>query len=157
MRMAVLHYCLTLVILYTFHVSMICGYSDFVSKIPNGDKISNPCSNDPLDYWFGVGHQSSGGADARNQFGVDFANAGYSWTKSLCQMDSDGDGKTNGEELGDPDCTWTEGATPSKSSDLSHPAICEPLHSPTCCGKKQSWLRCHVPCPEDRKSANTEL
>ena len=30
----------------------------------------------------------------------------YQWTEALCHMDSDGDGRTNGEELGDPDCVW---------------------------------------------------
>ena len=27
----------------------------------------------------------------------------------LCPLDSDGDGATNGEELGDPDCNWVRG------------------------------------------------
>lgn len=35
-------------------------------------------------------------------------------------MDSDGDGKTNGEELGDPTCVWTAGATPTDSA-TGHP------------------------------------
>lgn len=38
------------------------------------------------------------------------------WTVDLCQKDSDGDGKTNGEELGDPNCTWIAGSTPSGKS-----------------------------------------
>ncbi len=29
------------------------------------------------------------------------------WTKALCKMDSDGDGKSNGEELGDPYCLFS--------------------------------------------------
>ena len=40
---------------------------------------------------------------------------------NLCQKDSDQDGKTNGEELGDPNCQWTEGATPELISGLTHP------------------------------------
>jgi hypothetical protein len=32
------------------------------------------------------------------------------WTAALCQKDSDGDGLTNGQELGDPCCTWVEAA-----------------------------------------------
>ena len=36
-------------------------------------------------------------------------------------MDSDGDGWSNGEELGDPDCTWTPGSTPKRTSDITHP------------------------------------
>ncbi len=34
------------------------------------------------------------------------------WTKELCEMDSDEDGATNGEELGDPCCKWRVGGTP---------------------------------------------
>ena len=36
-------------------------------------------------------------------------------------MDSDGDGVYNGEELGDPDCTWTRGSTPTRTSDITSP------------------------------------
>lgn len=36
--------------------------------------------------------------------------------------DSDGDSKTNGEELGDPDCVWRENAIPDKNA-FSHPGI----------------------------------
>lgn len=34
----------------------------------------------------------------------DFKNAGKKWTVDLCKKDSDGDGFTNGQELGDPSC-----------------------------------------------------
>ena len=44
------------------------------------------------------------------------------WDATLCQMDSDVDGKTNGEELGDPDCTWTPGAQPSVTTGITHPS-----------------------------------
>jgi hypothetical protein len=37
----------------------------------------------------------------------DFAEAGHKWTVDLCQKDSDKDGFTNGQELGDPDCKVT--------------------------------------------------
>ena len=32
-----------------------------------------------------------------------------SWTTALCNADSDGDGVSNGAELGDPNCIWTAG------------------------------------------------
>lgn len=35
-------------------------------------------------------------------------------------MDSDRDNSTNGEELGDPNCVWFEGQTPS-GTPKSHP------------------------------------
>ena len=44
------------------------------------------------------------------------------WTRELCGMDSDGDGLTNGQELGDPYCTWTpEAKNPDYKTGLSHP------------------------------------
>jgi dopamine beta-monooxygenase len=41
------------------------------------------------------------------------------WTPELCRKDSDGDGKTNGEELGDPKCVWNGNAPDGKA--VSHP------------------------------------
>lgn len=46
-------------------------------------------------------------------FTQDFEIAKFKWSTDLCQKDSDQDGRTNGQELGDPDCKWTEGGTPS--------------------------------------------
>ena len=43
------------------------------------------------------------------------------WNRTLCEKDSDGDGRTNGEELGDPDCVWQEGNIFQKVGELSHP------------------------------------
>merc|ERR1712217_832204 len=37
--------------------------------------------------------------------------------------DSDGDGQSNGLELGDPNCDWTLGATPARAVDISHPGF----------------------------------
>ena len=52
-------------------------------------------------------------------------------------MDSDGDGKTNGQELGDPTCAWTPaGAPPSRTENITHP------------GTEGSSLKSNV---EDRK------
>lgn len=43
------------------------------------------------------------------------------WSKSLCQLDSDNDGKSNGEELGDPNCVWAPGKSVQKKTGLTHP------------------------------------
>lgn len=63
----------------------------------------------------GIGHVDCRGGvyDASlNTFGVAFIANGKAWTRALCEADSDGDGYTNGEELGDPCCMWTfEGAS----------------------------------------------
>ena len=42
------------------------------------------------------------GKNKLNPFGEDFDDEKYKWTKKLCEEDSDGDGFTNGQELGDP-------------------------------------------------------
>lgn len=52
----------------------------------------------------------------------DFAAAAHIWTETLCKTDSDGDGKTNGEELGDPACIWNVGDRPAGSAP-GHPGM----------------------------------
>lgn len=64
-------------------------------KIPNGQK--NTCMNC---------HFTLDGGD-NNAFGISFKNAGKRWTKTLSQIDSDGDTFTNGQELQDPTGIWT--------------------------------------------------
>ena len=43
---------------------------------------------------------SCDGGDDINKFGNHFEDAGMKWTKELCMKDSDGDGQSNGLELG---------------------------------------------------------
>mgnify|MGYP000845552294 CR=1 FL=1 len=81
-------------------------------KIPNGDQTIDGSS--------AMGHVSTTGGGARNDFGKAFAAASHTWTTELCQGDADGDGLSNGLELGDECCQWTDGAAPV-TSDLSHP------------------------------------
>merc|ERR1712190_108487 len=45
------------------------------------------------------------------------------WTRFLCEQDSDGDGQSNGLELGDPHCMWRPGDEASRSTDISHPGF----------------------------------
>ncbi|EDV19969.1 expressed hypothetical protein [Trichoplax adhaerens] len=142
--MAKYAYLLVTIVFFTT-ITDIYGYLPYQTKIPNGARVPNPCSSSNA-IWAGVGHQAAAGGGARNPFGVAFANANRTWTMALCQADSDGDGKTNGAELGDPDCIWLEGSAPNMTTGLSHPGICEPMNSATCCGK-QSWLSCGVACP----------
>ena len=73
----------------------------------------------------GVGHAAcSGGSSSgdNNAFGLAFAAAGHAWTTALCQADSDGDGQTNGQELGDPCCVWRVGDAPQFAA-ASHPGV----------------------------------
>ena len=108
------------------------GYPGFQDNIPNGKNVPDPCQ--PGHAWNGVGHENREGGGARNRFGVDFFENNMQWTKELCEKDSDSDGKTNGEELGDPDCVWVKGSIPAVTDLdlLSHPGVCEPITSPGC-------------------------
>ena len=45
---------------------------------------------------------------------------GVSWSRLFCQ-DADGDGQTNGQELGDPCGLWRRGAEAPRTGDLSDP------------------------------------
>eukprot|EP00756_Hemistasia_phaeocysticola_P057101 Hpha_TRINITY_DN33731_c0_g1::TRINITY_DN33731_c0_g1_i1::g.25090::m.25090 len=108
---------------FGFVVCLACavaGKQIYQDEIPNGKNVV--VNGSP---WPGVGHVATAGGGPRNQFGTDFETAGKTWTTAFCQMDSDGDGETNGEELGDPQCTWTKGsADPTKTSgSVTHPGL----------------------------------
>lgn len=91
------------------------AYAKYVALLPNGDNISG---------YPAIGHPDSAGADGVNTFGEAFKAAGNTWTTALCKADSDGDGYTNGEELGDPCCTWTTTNTAGLvTSGVSHPGL----------------------------------
>ncbi|XP_041357677.1 temptin-like [Gigantopelta aegis] len=102
------------VLLLIFAALGTCSKS-YRDRIPNGHNVLDPCDHSVT--WPAVGH------DSRHphhhikhhllQFGLDFHAAGKRWTGALCRQDSDGDGRTNGEELGDPSCQWSVGDTPS--------------------------------------------
>merc|ERR1719189_3341829 len=61
-------------------------------------------------------------------------------------MDSDGDGITNGQELGDPDCVWTPESTPSITDGVTHPGQnCQPVTpAPTPAPTPPSDAQCEV-------------
>ena len=79
------------------------GLSDLVSQIPNGGVYS--C---------GTCHTSS---SAWNPFGQDFNANNRLWNATLAGLDSDGDGFTNGQELGDPNGT----GTPTPGAQVGNP------------------------------------
>ncbi|KAK3764739.1 hypothetical protein RRG08_042048 [Elysia crispata] len=121
-------------------VTLSSSYSFYRSVLPNGNNVLHPCK--PGEVWSAVGHENPAGGGTRNSFGLDFRAAGYRWTQELCQMDSDGDGKTNGQELGDPTCAWTPaGAPPSRTENITHPGVCDPIDLPRCQGRTD-FLEC---------------
>ena len=84
------------------------AYSSYMSRIPNTPNSCNTC-------------HSYGGGSPRNAFGLAFDSNGLVWTDALANADSDSDGQSNGEELGDPCGIWSQGETPARSNDLSKP------------------------------------
>jgi len=97
--------------------STVTAYSEYTTELPNVPSVNGSP-------WPGVGHVSRDGGGLRNQFGKDFAAGGYVWSEQLCRKDSDGDGFTNGFELGDPNCKWKKGdPRPITSYSTSHPGL----------------------------------
>lgn len=95
--------------------------STYRNLIPNGYAGLYPGSGIKCIF---LGHVPCRPGVARNQFGIDFLKNNILWDKTLCMKDSDGDGLTNGEELGDPCCEWsflTPNRTKLRTRQLSHP------------------------------------
>ena len=92
-------------LLLVLALDQVHGYAFYRKKIPNGMNVPHPCKKNSL--WDGVGHLSQTGGGKRNPFGQDFKDQGFKWTTELCRKDSDKDGKTNGEELGIRDISFS--------------------------------------------------
>jgi len=88
-----------------FCCSTTYAWGDDDNRIPNGSVYSCWACHYP-----------------NNQFYHDYNNQNDTWTYSLSQMDSDGDGYTNGEELLDPDGHWEIGnPDPGNPNDVTNP------------------------------------
>jgi len=107
--------------LFLGSVANIDARSQRVTQIPNGSVLG--C---------GACHTSSGGGGPRNAFGTAIesgflsgsgANASVVWNASLAGMDSDGDGFSNGTELGDPDGD----GTPTAGAQVTNPGLASSL------------------------------
>ena len=109
-----------------------------VSQIPNGAAFScNAC-------------HTAGGGTPRNAFGLELETnfltaAGPAgdviWGPELAALDSDGDGASNGAELGDPDGTWVTGDD-NPEGEAFHPGDPEstpPLPPPDTAVEETTW------------------
>lgn len=90
-----------------------------VVEIPNGGHFQcQNCHNDNSGKDF-----TPFGSDAKshlvdNDTGVSTEHV--LWDDAWCKRDSDGDGRSNGEELGDPNCTWVFG-DPNPAGMITNP------------------------------------
>jgi len=97
----------------------IFAMDTFPSRIPNGNVFS--CFTC---HTFNIPN--------RNAFGADFKDNGKVWSAALANLDSDGDGHTNGVELLDPTGSWTQGSpNPGNSSEVTNPGVADNFPDPT--------------------------
>lgn len=107
-----------LLVCFTIWLQAVVARPTYQATIPFG-AITGGLKNNAF------GHTSTGGY---SQFGRDYNANGRVWDSVLCNKDSDGDGLTNGEELGDPNCTWRVGDSLSGLVYQSDPSeICDPV------------------------------
>jgi hypothetical protein len=99
------------------------AHSAYRSYLPNGFAPSSTS--------YGHIDGTKYGNSNLNSFGSDLNAAGLSWSRTLCTRDSDGDGQSNGLELGDPCCTWTSGP-PQFTSQLGDPGHASVRSSRNC-------------------------
>ena len=90
------------------------AFTEYAARMPNGNAR---VEGDPA-----LGHPDALGVAGENAFGQDYAKYRGVWQGAYCQADSDGDGFTNGQELGDPCCEWVEGTPAPYSIGISHPS-----------------------------------
>ena len=78
----------------------------FASQLPNVYNIPNNQTG------CGLCHVNPYGDGPRNAFGLaaqaHISRSVVDWV-AICALDPDGDGFTNGQEMGDPDCVWSRG------------------------------------------------
>ncbi|OWZ14039.1 hypothetical protein PHMEG_00012542 [Phytophthora megakarya] len=116
-------------VVFAFAAPQVSSYSMYAMRVPNGDKVPGVTA---------LGHVDPVLAGPMNEFGMDMIAADFHWTKEFCMKDSDGDGQTNGKELGDPCCAfvykknpkvrWTEGIShPGDATLMSDPKLWETI------------------------------
>lgn len=92
--------------------SYVAGYPSYNANVPNGN-LAPPSAIE-------LGHPM-GATKRYTAFANAYTSGGRKWTVALCRGDADGDGQSNGLELGDPCCVWTVGAAPRFMDGLSDP------------------------------------
>ena len=125
--------------LSTLSLYSVSSHETYLALNPNG--LTAP---------FGVkelGH-IIGGKDSRNPYGAAFSSFGLQYTPALCALDSDSDNYTNGFEMGDECCLWSnvKGCDPAvlATTGLSFPgdASSIPTRARCDCANGSALPRC---------------
>eukprot|EP00924_Labyrinthula_sp_SR-Ha-C_P006776 snap_masked-scaffold_29-processed-gene-4.30-mRNA-1 protein AED:1.00 eAED:1.00 QI:0/-1/0/0/-1/1/1/0/642 len=117
---------------FTLFLSRVFSRTSFVEYVPNSINVFLNGTRVR-----GLGHRSIvssvGSLNTANPFGVQvetFAQSNSGQLSSLwatiCDTDPDGDNRTNGEELCDPECTWLPGDDDPECAEgieLTHPGL----------------------------------
>ena len=92
-----------------FVIASAHAYRQDLAKLPNGNS-----------YGLTLGHPG-GNTKVPTKLASTFYGAGQTWSKAFCMADADGDGQSNGLEMGDPCCRWSIGQAPQFTTGLSDP------------------------------------
>ena len=107
------------------------AFEGYAAQVPNRATAVNtvgttrPCitCHDNADGGSGCGI-TGGPPPCLNPFGLQFRASAYTWSASLANMDADGDGFRNGQELQDPSGSWVFGLpTPGNASCVTRPGF----------------------------------
>jgi hypothetical protein len=114
---------LLLMVVVAFSSGGVHAFPTLRSLIPNGFRVLRLGQQ-----WPAVGHVDRlGGPAGLNAFGAAFRDNLYEWTPAFCRNDTDGDGYSNGAELGDPNCVFAVGDAVDRFFDawstISHPGF----------------------------------
>ncbi|PKL79232.1 MAG: hypothetical protein CVV25_08670 [Ignavibacteriae bacterium HGW-Ignavibacteriae-4] len=109
-----------------------------VNQIPNGNKFQcTSCHVSP----YGGGQRTPFGETVYDNLGQPISTAKVRWDL-IFNIDSDGDGFTNGEELQDADGQWAQGqANPGNSTLITKPW--DPSSKPTVSSVENDYVNSH--------------
>ena len=109
-----------------------------VDQIPNGAVLGcGGCHTNPA----GGGSRNAFGLMLENGYLTDLSYLGsVVWGPELAALDADGDGASNGQELGDPDGSWSMGdPNPGDPADVTDINDAESFPPPPTAVEASSW------------------
>lgn len=128
-------------------ITAVAAYRQDLAKLPNGNS-----------YGLTLGHPG-GNTKVPTKIASTFYQAGQTWNKAFCMADADGDGQSNGLEMGDPCCKWSVGQTPQFTTGLSDPnsAASTSINKPCIMTKAKAEAKAMLQCPVCIQALQLEL